>query len=393
MIETVANIVSPASTEEVLDALRLARDHGMLVHPCGSGSKFSWLSEAPEGMFLRMSRMDAVLEHTWQDMTCTVQAGCTWQALQDALSRHGQQVALDALWPDRATVGGIIAANDSGALRLRYGSLRDLVIGMTVVLADGTVARSGGKVVKNVAGYDLPKLFCGSFGTLGIITEVTFRLHSVKQSRLTLTASAGSVEPLGKLMLGVLASHLNPEAMQLRTSPKGSALDVRLAAQPDVLDMQSAELRAMTDCAVEQAEAYGAEVWLAREAIFSDRAKDNPVNGTSEPNADSFLFKATMLPAKLAEFLQGLSALGGEAVAQATGVVTGRIALELEEDLRRLRFQVETGSGSLTVLRLPSSSTLDRWGSLPSSLPLMRAVKKSFDPSGLLNPGLFLGGI
>ncbi len=125
------------------------------------------------------ARFDRVLEHTWQDLTCTVQAGCTWQSLQDALAQHGQFVALDPLWPERATVGGIIASNDSGSLRLRYGSLRDLVIGMTVVLADGTVAQVGGKVVKNVAGYDLHKLLIGAFGTLGVITEVTFRLHAI----------------------------------------------------------------------------------------------------------------------------------------------------------------------------------------------------------------------
>ena len=113
--------------------------------------------------------MNALREHAWQDMTCTVEAGCTWAAMQAELARHGQMVALDPLWPERATVGGIVATNDSGALRLKYGGLRDLIIGMTVVLADGTIAKSGGKVVKNVAGYDLHKLMTGSFGTLGVI--------------------------------------------------------------------------------------------------------------------------------------------------------------------------------------------------------------------------------
>jgi glycolate oxidase FAD binding subunit len=99
--------------------------------------------------------------------------------MQQSLAKHGQFVALDPLSPDRATIGGIAATNDSGSLRLRYGSLRDLIIGMTIVLADGTIARSGGKVVKNVAGYDLHKLMIGAFGTLGIITEITFHLHSI----------------------------------------------------------------------------------------------------------------------------------------------------------------------------------------------------------------------
>jgi FAD/FMN-containing dehydrogenase len=115
------------------------------------------------------------MEHAWADMTATVEAGCTVANLQRTLAQHGQRLAIDPLWPDRATIGGILATNDSGALRLRFGSLRDLIIGITVALPDGTLATSGGKVVKNVAGYDLPKLMTGALGTLGVIN--IFRLH------------------------------------------------------------------------------------------------------------------------------------------------------------------------------------------------------------------------
>ena len=111
------------------------------------------------------------MEHAWADLTVTVEAGCTIAELQRTLAQHGQRLAMDPLWPERATIGGILATNDSGALRLGYGSLRDLIIGITLALADGTVASSGGKVVKNVAGYDLPKLATGSLGTLGVITQ------------------------------------------------------------------------------------------------------------------------------------------------------------------------------------------------------------------------------
>src|SRR5581483_2200314 len=131
-------------------------------------------------ILLSLERMHRLREHTWEDMTCSVEAGCTWAAMQAELRRHGQMVALDPLCPERATIGGIIATNDSGGLRLKYGGLRDLIIGMTVVLADGTVAKTGGKVVKNVAGYDLHKLMTGSFGTLSVIAEVNFRLHPIE---------------------------------------------------------------------------------------------------------------------------------------------------------------------------------------------------------------------
>ena len=177
--------------------------------------KQGWGYPVAPALVLEMHRLNVLREHTWQDMTCTVEAGCTWAAMQSGLAQHGQYVALDPLWPERATVGGIVATNDSGALRLRYGGLRDLIIGMTIVLADGTVARTGGKVVKNVAGYDLHKLMIGAFGTLGVITSVNFRLHAMPQCTQSFSVSAPAAEPLGKLMLKLLHAQLSTVAIQL----------------------------------------------------------------------------------------------------------------------------------------------------------------------------------
>jgi len=171
-------------------------------------------------------------------MTCTVQAGCTWAALQSQLGKHGQFVALDPLWPDRATVGGVVASNDSGVLRTRYGGLRDLLIGITVVLADGTIAKSGGKVVKNVAGYDLPKLFCGSFGTLAFIADVTFRLHSLPPHTQTFSVTATSAAALQGIMLEIMDRHFSLQSIQLRTVNKAVALDLRLMAMESVISSQ-----------------------------------------------------------------------------------------------------------------------------------------------------------
>src|ERR1035441_10092832 len=137
-------------------------------------------------MFIEPGRPEEV---AGGDMTATVEAGCTFQQLQQTLAEHGQRLALDPLWPDQATIGGILATNESGPLRIRFGSLRDLVIGITLALPDGTLAKSGGKVVKNVAGYDLPKLATGSLGTLGIITQAIFRLHPVPRESRTLSFS------------------------------------------------------------------------------------------------------------------------------------------------------------------------------------------------------------
>ena len=149
-------------------------------------------------ILLETTQLAGVPQHSWQDLTATFAAGTRWADMQGALAMHGQQVALDPLWPERATVGGIVATNDSGAWRLKYGSLRDLIIGMTAVLADGTTAKSGGKVVKNVAGYDLHKLMTGAYGTLGVITEVTFRLHPVCAQTRTWTFSSSLKSETGR---------------------------------------------------------------------------------------------------------------------------------------------------------------------------------------------------
>src|SRR5713101_3837596 len=182
--------IAPANTEEIAAVLRYANRKGITVAPWGGGTKQSWGNPIHPSLILHMHRLNTVREHTWQDMTCIVQACCAWSSMQASLAEHGQFVALDPLWPDRATIGGVTATNDSGSLRLRYGSLRDLIIGMTIVLADGTIARSGGKVVKKVAGYDLHKLMTGAFGTLGIITQITFRLHSIPRHVQSFTVTS-----------------------------------------------------------------------------------------------------------------------------------------------------------------------------------------------------------
>ncbi len=163
-------IIEPANAAEVARALKIATDAGLHVIPRGGGTKMDWGNclrrDGQSGeLILSTRRLNRVIEHAWGDMTATVEAGCTFQQFQQTLAAHGQRLALDPLWPGHATIGGILASNDSGPLRVRFGSLRDLIIGVTLALPDGTLAKSGGKVVKNVAGYDLPKLATGSLGT------------------------------------------------------------------------------------------------------------------------------------------------------------------------------------------------------------------------------------
>ncbi|MEO6802603.1 MAG: FAD-binding oxidoreductase, partial [Granulicella sp.] len=353
--------MAPATTEEVAAVLRYAHANGVAVTPWGGGTKQMWCEPAGPSVRLEMGRMGRVLEHPWQDMTCTVEAGCAWAAMQAELTAHGQFVALDPLFAERATVGGVVAANDSGALRLKYGSLRDLVIGMTVVLADGTIAKTGGKVVKNVAGYDLHKLMTGAFGTLGAITEVTFRLHSVARHTRSFTVSAGRAEALGKLMMQVIDSHLNAQSLQMRADDAGLHLDVRLAALPEVMEEQGRVLGAMAAGLGLAASDADEGVWGVREGMFA---------GTMEA-----VVKATMLPSEIAPMTVTVANLGGRSVAQATGVMTAAVPAAAVMELRQ---RVERERGTVVILRQAEGPELDRWGTLPDTLPLMREVKQMF---------------
>ena len=322
-----------------------------------------------------MGRMNGLREHTWQDMTCTVEAGCTWSALQAGLAQHGQCVALDPLWPEMATVGGVVATNDSGALRLRYGGLRDLTIGMTIVLADGTVAKTGGKVVKNVAGYDLHKLMIGAFGTLGVIASVNFRLHSVARCEQSFSVTATSAEPLGRLMMQLLHGQLSTVSVQLRGGSAGFVLDVRLASLAEVLQAQSELLAG----------------WVRQEGLVLERAQVDVWNAREAMMTREVVCKGTMLPSEIAQFAERVRGMGGESVTQATGIMVA--GFSGAEQVVALRGELEAGGGSLMVLRQPDEAELACWGAEPDSMPLMREIKKQFDGQGILNRGRFLGGI
>ena len=363
-----AVVASPRSTEEVAAFLRYADANGIHVEIAGAGTKRGWAGSAAGDVVLETRGLAGVREHSWQDLTATVGAGTTWAEMQHMLAEHGQQVALDPLWPERATVGGVVATNDSGALRPRYGSLRDLVIGMTLVLADGTIARSGGKVVKNVAGYDLHKLMIGAFGTLAVVTEVTFRLHAIPRTTRIWSFEAEDASAIGTVMIKVLDSQLSVQAMQVRASTAGFALDVELAGMEEVLRDQ---LRVLDDFAGRSGTSE-VDVFAARERLFS---------------GEGVVVKVTMLASAIASVSAEVVRLAGEAVTQASGIMLARLAdLGAVERLRDLVAPV----GSVSVLR-----GTDGFGVSPkvaSAGPLMREVKRRFDPSGTLNPGVAVGG-
>lgn len=211
-------VVEPGSGEEVSLLMRFAHDRGLAVAPRGGGTKLGWGNKpARLDIIMSTARMNRVLEHAAGDLVARAEAGVTLRTLQETVGKAGQRLALNP--PEAgATLGGIVAANPSGYLRLRYGTARDLLIGITVVLADGTVAKAGGKVVKNVAGYDLCKLFTGSLGTLGVIVETIWRLHPIPASRRTVVVELTTPDAFGAAVQALLhgRSPLVLDALELR---------------------------------------------------------------------------------------------------------------------------------------------------------------------------------
>ncbi len=383
--------VAPSSAQEIGDILRFAGGNGLAVLPLGSSSKKAWGNPVAAHTELSLDRMTALREHAWQDLTCTVQAGCKWAAMQHELSEHSQMVAADPLWPELATVGGVIAANDGGALRLKYGGLRDLVIGMTIVLADGTIAKTGGKVVKNVAGYDLHKLMIGSFGTLGVITEVNFRLHPIERHVRTWAVEAQTGLLAGPLR-ELLHSQMTLSGIQLCAQGDQCSLHVRICTRPECFDEHASRLRKIFEqfAITEASEA----VWQAREQLFL--------------NEDAVILKASVLPTHLCPIAMEINEIavreGLEValVGQATGLMT--IAVGPAQDgavdrvvglIEGLRARLRPSGGSAVVLRMPDAmrGRVDVWSCQSDALPLMREIKRRFDPNRVLSPGRFVGGI
>jgi glycolate oxidase FAD binding subunit len=380
-------VVEPGSEQELAKVLKLANAAGLAVIPRGGGTKLEWGNRpARADVSLSTSRLDRVIEHAWADLTVSVEAGCTMGKLQEILANHGQRLALDTLWPERATVGGVLSTNDSGALRLRFGSLRDLVIGVTVALADGTLASSGGKVVKNVAGYDLPKLMTGAFGTLGVITRAIFRLHPLPKSTRTISYVTMNVAEAQRLVLAIQNSKLAHSGLQICCGTEMQPrVDVLFEGTEAGLSAQAVHLKLMASEA-RQGEAIS-EVWNRREEICS------------KAEGEFGVAKFGTLPADVSatvEMIGKVAAAGlrWSVVAQATGIGWVRLegaAVEIAAGLRELREWLEGRGGSLVITH--RTAELDAWGNTADALPLMGAVKRQFDPQGTLNPGRFVGKI
>jgi glycolate oxidase FAD binding subunit len=377
-------ILEPASAGEVAAILAGASRDRKRILIRGAGTKLTWgepVSMAPVDLVLSTAKLNRVLAHRHGDLTATVQAGATLADVNRTLATHGQWLPLDPPWADRCTIGGLVATNDSGPRRHRYGAPRDLIIGIDFVRADGVAAKAGGIVVKNVAGYDLGRLMTGSFGSLAVIVSATFKLYPVPRASRTVV-----VERYDGALAALLASQLTPTAVEIQ------APTPRLLVRFETTEVAAQQ---QADAVVALANASGATSTIVagdeEAALWADHAA-RPWAG------EGAVVKITLLPGAVASTLTWLAdATQGcefDVVGRAgVGVLLARIGGDVERQARALsglreRLPPPTGGAVLVRGSDDLKSRVDPWGPLGGGLGVMRAIKRQFDPLGILNPGL-----
>jgi glycolate oxidase FAD binding subunit len=390
-------VVEPGTIEETSEVLKLASREELAVSPRGGGTKMG-LGNPPRQVDLILStlRMDGIIEHVPGDQIVRAHAGLKLEDLQENLAGSDQLLGVDP--PEEgATVGGVVAANASGPRRLRYGTVRDLIIGIKVVLADGTVAKAGGKVVKNVAGYDLSKLFTGSLGTLGVIAEANFRLHPIRESARTVFVEVDDhtqIPDVAQALTHSSVSQFVLDALEMRwEGDRGVIAALFEGIEPAVEAQSSAAaeiLRSHGEVKV-LGKDDGDEFWNS----FARRpwATGDVALKIGAPPADLTAVLDSILGA--AERAGVEARLSGHA---GTGVTFAGLSgeddgiVDVVEEVREIR--VRRG-GSVVVQEAPLSikERLDVWGPAGDYLGLTRRVKEKFDPGYTMNPGRFLGGI
>jgi glycolate oxidase FAD binding subunit len=390
-------VVEPGTIEETSEVMKLASREELAVSPRGGGTKIG-LGNPPRqvDLILSTARMDGIIEHVPGDQIVRVQAGLKLQDLQASLAESDQMLGVDP--PEEgATIGGIVAANSSGPRRLRYGTVRDLIIGIKVVLADGTVAKAGSKVVKNVAGYDLSKLFTGSLGTLGVIAEANFRLHPIRETARTVFLEVDDHEKIADVTQELTHSSFSQfvlDALEIRWEGDRGVIAALFEGIEPAVEAQSSVatevLRSHGETSV-LGEEDGEEFWES----FARRPWDAGDVGLKigAPPSDLTAVLASILgAAERAGVEARLSGHAGTGVTFA-GLSGGEDGLvEVVEEVREIRVR---RNGSVVVQEAPLTvkERLDAWGAGGDYLGLTRRVKEKFDPGYTMNPGRFLGGI
>jgi len=407
-------VVLPGTKEEVAAVLGAAAESSVPVLAWGGGTSMSVGAPPPRlGVVLVLRRLNKLLEHEPGDLTATAEAGITMAALQGELGKRGQWLSLDPAQAEKATLGGVLSSNAAGPRRHLYGTCRDQLIGLTVITAAGATVKGGGKVVKNVAGYDLPKLFVGAFGTLGVIVEATVKLRPLPDQDRLVIARFGSLKEAGVAARTLMASDLLPSAIDLldgealhalgHGDSQGAALLMGVDGIPEQVDWQCAEVerflrpQGLAEVRVlDGAERDGA--WRARSGLGHGAVPDTAA-----------VMRWTVLPAQVAEVMEqgaavaqraglhaALAAHAGVGVVEAVLAAGGRTnAAALAGVLAEWRALVRAAGGQALIESAPlaAKEQVPVWDDPGPSLRVMQRIKSQLDPNGLLNPGRFVGGI
>jgi glycolate oxidase FAD binding subunit len=411
-------VVHPGTQEQVASVVAACGAAGAAIAPQGGGTAMG-LGNPPTRLdiVICLDRLTRIVEFDAANLVVSAEAGVRLGDLQRVLAEQREFLPLDPARMDRRTVGGLIATNGSGSSRLLYGTARDLVLGMRIVLPSGERIRCGGQVIKNVSGYDMNKLFIGSLGTLGIITEVTLKLLPMPTARATVAGLFPELAQAETVVARALESFLLPEAMDLLdpqttaavaslglTGSAGYGLAVSLAGSPETVERQGRDFtRVFTDAQAAKTATLGvkegAVAWSDIRDVL-DRtvgAADRLVVKIGVP-----IGRTTAFVAKAEELLhrQGwrgvVTAHAGSGVVRAACSLPAGAAPEpVRDGLEVLRREAEAAEGSLVVEAAPVAVKrhLDAWGSSGEAIAVMRRLKVEFDPRGLLNPGRFVGGI
>ena len=404
--------VIPETVEQVSQAVLLANQQGLTLITRGGGSRLN-LGGIPErfDILIETTKLTRLLEHEAPDLTCHVESGITLAALKAKLATKGQGLALDPPDAQQATIGGILASNASGPKRLRYGTARDLVIGLRVVQASGEIARSGGSVVKNVAGYDLNKLYIGSLGTLGIIVEANFKLQPLPANERTLILTFANVEDAMSTVIALTGSHLIPSAIELIDSnaasdmadffgltlpTNGYTLAVNFEGSTSSIDRQLNETQLLA---------------RKNDALLTDdlvgKEQDEFWNIVREHTQGTITCKATVLVSKMVSYLKTIKQVCEKHELEAAVVAhagNGILYIELRpvdatyrlvEAIKELRLHAQEVRGSIVVERCPSDlkRRISVWGEPDQNFFLMQRIKQQFDSRGTFVMGRFMGGL
>jgi glycolate dehydrogenase FAD-binding subunit len=399
-------VAFPRDIEELSEMMRLAGGEGWRVIPAGAGT---WLEMGarPAGFDLVVStaRMNRALEYEPADLTATVEAGVPLAAFNRAAAEKRQFIPLDPFGDEGSTIGGVISTASAGPLRCAYGTPRDWLIGAAVVHADGRITRAGGKVVKNVAGYDLCKLYVGSFGTLAVIAEASFKLRALPPCEKTVVFYSRDAESLCSLVARISDSDVQPAVAELISPYDGApppldaehfALALRFLNEAEAIDWQ-----------VDEAARLG--LGLKHTTLSEPDANDfwRAYHDGETPLRAEFILKLSALPADLNALIADvnralppvrLRAHAANGVVRLHGDDRWLDRLNVEERLSKLaemRRLAQARGGQMLILRAPDEikSRIDVWGEVGPGRGLMRALKEKFDPYGLLNPGRFVAGI